>query len=497
MSKTVQLPEWPLKQVRALASQRGVQVWPVGGVVRDALLERSTHDWDFAVEGDAQGLARAVGDAVGGAYYPLDKERDVGRVLVPQTDGPRLVLDFAALRGPSLVTDLDGRDFTINAMAVDPEGQLVDPHNGGRDLQEKLLRAVGPWAFDDDPLRMLRAVRLKAELGLRLEVKTANWIIQRAHTLSNVSAERVRDELVRTLASPAPADHTHLLDELQLLTHIIPEIEALKEQAQSSPHRHDVWWHTLMTLEGVDMVIGALTDTLPEPAYVDAPQKVWQEIATALSQYASRVRAHLKERTPVPLLLAALFHDLGKPLTCTEDDQGRLHFYSHEIEGARLACERMEQLRFSRTEVDQVQIMVRSHMRPAHLARTEGQVSRRAIYRYFRATGKAGVETVLLSLADHLSIWGPNLEQERWSQLLETAGLLLRHWYEHVSETIAPIPLISGRDLMDELELEAGPQLGQLLEAVEEAQAAGEVQTREQALELVRRLSDQTRRQAD
>jgi len=148
----------------------------------------------------------------------------------------------------------------------------------------------------------------------------------------------------------------------------------------------------------------------------------------------------------------------------------------------------MQALRFSRDETLRVRTMVEAHLRPAQLAR-ERRVTRRAIYRYFRDTGDAGVDTVLLSLADHLATWGPGLRPERWARRLETAELLLYHYFERPEQTVDPQLPIDGHDLMRALEMEPGPEVGRLLGLLREAVAAGEVRTRDEALELVRRSS--------
>ncbi|MBN1956367.1 MAG: HD domain-containing protein [Anaerolineae bacterium] len=500
MHKQILFPDSPLRQVRALAEEHGVEVWPVGGAVRDALLDRPIHDWDVAVEGDAIGLARAVADALGGAFYPLDVERDAGRVVLDRPPEPRMELDFAALRGPNLEADLRGRDFTINAMAVTADGQLVDPTGGWADLQARLVRAPDETAFDDDPLRMLRAVRLVAELPLKLEAKTAAWIIQRAHTLHRAAPERIRDEIARTLAAPDPAGHLHMLDELGLLEQVIPEIAPLKGQEQSPPHRFDVWWHSLQVVDGVAAVLAALEGHTPQPDYADPPPVAWDDVAARLGRFATpigeRLQARLKGgRTAHTLLhLAALGHDLGKPLTCSQDREGRLHFYSHDQVGAEIVAARLQALRFSHPETEWVERVVLAHLRPAHLARVKGAVTRRAIYRFFRATGAAGVGVVLLSLADHLATWGPHLQPGRWERRLEVAERLLCHYFERQEDTIDPPALLSGHDLIAQLGLAAGPELGRLLEKIREAQAAGEVQNKEEALALARAIAGGNKR---
>ncbi len=496
----VSLPSWPWDIVRQVAAERGVRVWPVGGCVRDLLLSWPVHDWDFAVDRDALGLARAVADALRGAFYPLDEERDTGRVIV-RREGRRMELDFARLRGLDLEADLRDRDFTINAIAIGPDGELIDPTGGLTDLQARLVRAVGPDAFDRDPVRMLRAVRIVAERGLRLEVHTAQWIIERAGQLLRVSSERIRDEFVRLLNARSVAYHLQLLDELGLMTSILPDVEALREQSQTPPHRTNVWWHTLMTVDAAENIlrrVGAVGGK-PETLYADAPDWVWDEVQKTLAPFAPALVQHLRRPAAVRryrrtlLILATLLHDVGKPLTVTEEikpgqSQPVLHFYAHESIGARRAAEWMHDLRFSRAEAESVATMVRAHLRPSQIADAPGGVTGRAAYRFFRATGDAGVEVILLALADHLAIWGPNLQPERWARRRAAASALLEYFFHRSQGAIVPPPLVNGRDLMRELGLPEGPEVGRLLEAIREAQAAGEVTTREEALVLAQRL---------
>jgi putative nucleotidyltransferase with HDIG domain len=492
---TIPLPDWPWQIVRRLADQRGVRVWPVGGAVRDVLLERPVHDWDFAVDRDALGLARAVADALGGAYFPLDVERGAGRVVLAGSDDARQDLDFAALRGPDLESDLLARDLTVNAMALGGTGALVDPAGGKADLEAGRVRATGEWAFQDDPVRLLRAVRVEAELGFEIEPRTAAWMRRDAALLAIPAVERVRDEFARLLATRRAAAHLERLDAFGLLSHVVPELVSLKGVTQSPPHRFDVWRHTLRVIDALEGVLAAVAGGEVEPyARVDAPPAAWGDLARALHQFAGDVTAHLavevsggRDRALL-LKLAALLHDVGKPQTRSQDENGRIHFYNHEPVGARIAADRLRALRFSRDEVDRVWVIIGQHLRPPHLARAE-RVTRRAVYRYFRATGCGGVDVVLLSLADHLATWGPHLQERRWARRLEVAELLLAHFFERYEETVAPPPLLTGHDVMAELGLEPGPEIGRLLECVREAQAAGEVRTRAEALALARRLA--------
>jgi putative nucleotidyltransferase with HDIG domain len=493
---TIRLPDWPWRAVLQLAGERGARIWLVGGAVRDALLERPVHDWDFAVDRDALGLARAVADALGGAYFPLDVERGAGRVILMDAGAARLELDFAALRGDDLEADLVTRDFTVNALAIDETGALADLMGGKADLDARRIRATNAHAFQDDPVRLLRAVRMEAELGFEIDPRTGDWIRRDAALLVLPSAERVRDEFVRLLAIQGAAFHLQRLDEFNLLPHVVPELELLKGVTQSPPHRFDVWRHTLLVVDTLEGVVAAVTGREIGPhTLADVPLAAWGDVARSLGQFADVVATHLavevssgRDRAGL-LKLAALLHDVGKPDTWSQDHDGdgRIHFYNHELVGARMAAARLRELRFSRDEVERMRVLVGQHLRPAHLARAE-RVTRRAVYRYFRATGYAGIDVVLLCLADHLATWGPNLQDRRWTRLLEVAETLLTHCFERYEETVAPPPLVTGNDLMAELGLAPGPEIGRLLEALREAQAAGEVCTREEALAFATRI---------
>ena len=440
-------------------------------------------------------LARDVADRLDGFYFPLDEERGTARVVLVTDEGSRRELDFALLRGGGLETDLAGRDFTINAMAVDEAQQLIDPLGGEADLTAGEIRATGTSVFQDDPVRLLRAPRLEIELGFRIETGTAEAIRADASLLEQPAAERVRDELSRGLGIPGASTFVRRLDSLGALIHVVPELVALKGIDQSPPHRFDVWHHTLHVLDHVDGVVSTVTG---EPlaagcrALGDVPPAACGDLARRLGQFGAEVRSHLAAEVSdgrdrlLLLRLGTLLHDIGKPRTCSADEEHRIHFYGHETEGARAASRRLKALRFSSQEVAWVRGMVAAHLRPAQLAR-EDRMTRRAVYRYFRDTGDVGVDTILLSLADHLATWGPNLREARWARRLDVAELLLYHYFERPDQIIRPKLPVDGNDLMRVFGLDPGPEVGRLLDLLREAVAAGEVETRQEVLALARK----------
>ncbi len=471
---------------------RHAEFWLVGGWVRDYLLGRPTHDVDFVMPEGAIATARQVSDAVGGAFVVLDVERDTARVVVGPP-GASIYMDFAGLRGPTLDADLWARDFTVNAMAVPaedwqaPEHAIIDPTGGRADLREGLLRAVTPEAFREDPLRMLRAVRLGAGLGFEIESQTAAWIYRDAELLDAVSRERVRDELAQLLGLPGVAHSLRQLEELRLLGQVMPEVDRLGALPLAGRGGANVLEHSVTTVDLAEKVLAWLGSGR-------AGELNWpgQRLEEALGPYREHLNSHMQGvlpggRSAAQLyILAALLHDVGKGAAIEGSSEGRL--LNHEVLGASIAATIMRRLCFSSAETVRVRLSVRNHMRPGQLVQEGEAPSRRAIYRFFRDTEPAGPDTILLSLADHLATRGPALDPDHWRRHLSVSRALLHAYYEERHEIIDPHLVIDGHSLMTELNLAPGPRVGALLDSIREAQAAGEVSTREQALSLARDL---------
>jgi len=481
-----------LQDVKESAEALGARVYIVGGCVRDRLLGRESHDMDFAVDGSAMTLARMVADRTRGAYFPLDEERDTARVL-HKVGSRTYYLDFARLRARDLDADLKLRDYTVNAIGValeDWEEQSpswIDPAGGRRDLEEGLIRATTPKALVDDPLRALRAVRLVGRLSFHLDPTTESLIRRDAHLLATVSTERVRDELSLMLETWPVYAQVLDLDRLGLLTVVFPELIPLREVEQGPWHVWDVYQHSLRVIQGLD----ALYDANAMLALV-RQKGILEPWLAVREPFLADIDAHLNEELStgrtrrVLLRLAALLHDVAKPDLRTEDESGRVRFHGHDKAGAPIVGTILRRLHFSAREVKEGQTIVEHHMRPGLLTRDK-KVSRRAAYRFFRDTGEAAISILLLSLADYLATKGRSIEAEQWTEHLFTIRRLLTLYYRE-PETVNPPRLVTGDDLMRELDITSGPQIGRLLEAIREAQAVGEVRSRKEALTLARRL---------
>jgi poly(A) polymerase len=464
-------------------ARRDVECYLVGGWVRDRLLERPSYDLDVVTAGDGLGLSRLLADHFGGEYYPLDRARGTGRVILHPDETRRLVIDVAQFRGQDLVDDLADRDFTINALAVNVSApdDIIDLHGGIVDLELGLLRVVSDESIRSDPLRALRAIRQAAELGLDLALETKAAVRQDGGGIARISGERIRDELARLLALDYAAQHLAQLDDLGLLTTIFPELESLRGLAQPSPHHLDVFDHSLEIVRRLEELLNAMREL---PNYAIA-------IPDFLAPFTPRIQDHLarvlsdERPSRITLKLSALLHDTGKAAARTVDEEGRVRFIGHDKDGAQIVAAVLRRFRFSSAEVRVGHTIVRHHMRPLLLA-NQRSVSSRAIYRYFRATGKAGVETLVHALADHLATYRPDAADDQWPRLATLAARMLGDYWDRKAERIEPPRLVRGYDIMQECELQPGPQIGELLELVREAQVAEEIHSREEALDLIR-----------
>lgn len=487
-------------------------IFLVGGAVRDLLLERPAHDLDFALAGETFQLARQVAARLKGALYVLDEERSTTRVILETGDvsASHLVIDFASLRAGDLEGDLRARDFTINAMALDVtrRDQLIDPTGGLADLREKRIRACLPTSLAHDPVRVLRAVRQAVGFRFRMDADTLKQMRQVAPRLSQVSAERIRDELFRMLEGPRVSLAVKVLDQCGALDHVLPELNALKGAVQGPPHIEDVWDHTLNVVQALEQLLGPLVGAYQEESVPDltvGAAVLW------LGRYRQQFADHFAQPL-VPgrslrglLFFSALYHDVAKPQSRSEEADGKVRFLGHPEQGASLIAQRCRALALSVAEIERLEKIVSEHMRVHFLAKKkparsadqqeapslhEATLSRRTIYRYFKATGAAGVDVCLLSLADTRGTYGVTLPQDVWEAELRACRALLEAYWEKKTEVVSPPRILTGHDLMKKFGLQPSKQLGQLLEAIREAQAEGKISGRDQALAFAKTWLD-------
>jgi poly(A) polymerase len=470
MSALAKLGSAPVVATIRAALGAGEGVWIVGGAVRDAALGREVTDLDLAVSGDPGAVAKRIGAGTGNYAFELSAEFGTWRV-VSQGDGWQV--DVTGLRGESIEADLAARDFTIGAVAVPLYGESpIDPFAGLTDLEARMLRAVGERSFLDDPLRLLRAARLAAQLDLEIDPRTIELARAAAPRAAEPAGERQLAELRQLVGGPDPLRALRLLDELGAAPIVLPELETLRGVEQGPNHHLDVYDHTIAVLEHTLEVEEDLERFAGERA---------AEVAALLDE---PLADEVDRRTA--LRFGALLHDIAKPATKAERD-GFVGFRGHDEVGAEVIGGICGRLRTSRRLTQHLQGLARHHLRLGFLI-AEMPLPPRRIHAYLRATEPVTVDVTLLTVADRLSArgMGPIASPEMVAAHLQLAREMVAAGLDWRREG-PPAPLLRGDEIAAELGIEPGPELGSALAELEAAQYAGEVTDRAGAIEHLRR----------
>lgn len=490
-----------LSRLRAVIDP-SADAWLVGGAVRDQLAGRLSHDLDFIVPQESGQIARLTADALNGNFYPLDAERGMYRVLV-SGENQTEVIDFSRLQAETLEADLAMRDFTINAMAVKLHDPAIwmDPLNGRQDIKDKILRPCSDLAYQNDPVRTIRAARMSLEFDLRMFPGGLSLIQDAAQRLDSVSAERKRDEFLKLLDGKHPASAIRLLDSFGVLHRIIPELDALKGVSQSTPHSMDVWEHTLATVAQLDQLLDLFLS--PVELLKDGGNLTLGLAAGKLGEFRPAVRAHYQNvlnpfRSRRSLnLFSALLHDIGKPAARSCGVDGRVHFYRHELFGAEMAAGVGQRLALSDVEIRALTTQISHHMQPRLISAENPLPTRRSIFHFYRSTGDPGVDTCFLSLADFLALSEHVPDQDAWTAELERVAVYLEGWFKQRDVWIEPARLLTGDEIMDIFHLPPGRMIGEVLDQIQESLAAGEISSRDEALELAKVIIFNPSREAE
>ena len=458
----------PVRLVReALGEADGA--WLVGGVVRDALLQRPLVDVDLAVVGDPEATAKVVARAFGGPAFAHSETFGGWRAL---DRARRWACDVSPLQGATIEEDLARRDFTVNAIAVAlAGGDPIDPHGGIGDLAAGVLRVL-PSAYDADPLRALRLVRLVAELGLTPDPDTERQTRAGAARLGEPSGERVFAELKRLLLAERALDGVELARRLGVLAAVLPELDSLQGVEQGRYHHLDVYHHTLEVLaESIDLL---RPERLDEVFGADA-QRLREVLDEPLADDLTRGQA---------LRLGALFHDVAKPQTRQLVAEGRVGFPGHDAAGDAMIGDIFRRLRTSERLRAHVGALARHHLRLGFLVH-ERPLGRADVYRYLARCDPVAADVTVLSVADRLATRGRKAEPAIAAHLEVAAEIIGPALDWHAGGP--PQPPIRGDELAAELGIEPGPRIGELLARLREAVYTGEATTRDAAVELARR----------
>lgn len=450
-----------------------VPLYIVGGAVRDAFLHRPIKDIDLATPGDAIRIARQIANSLHGDIFVMDQERGVARVFLKSPQGD-LTVDVTRYRSESLLLDLQERDFTVNAMAVDLAGDLkalIDPLGGEADAVAKLMRRCSDHALADDPVRALRAIRQSVQLSFRIDPATAHDIRQAAPQMTRISPERVRDEFFALLSLERLTAALRVADSLGVLEVLMPQLHLLKGVSLPAPHVYDGWKTTLETVERLAGVIRSISYRRTDHTAASFGLGM---VAIQLDRFRGALNQHLQTEWAngrshyALLMLAALIHVVVYLHPEMDADEQVKQLVEQVVDDFRLSGQEKKRL-----------VMVLTHYRAAQHIDYWDVLTR---HRFWYRADAAGIDACLFALAAHLAAAGIELKQDQWLVQVERVVVLLDAYFTHYDQIVAPQPLLSGNDLMAVLGIPAGPVIGEMLDALREAQVAGQVISREDAL---------------
>jgi poly(A) polymerase len=473
------MTELLLRKLRSLPAEAILKaagpamVYVVGGPIRDSCLAREYSDIDLAVEGRGAQVARRFASASGGRFVMLDEEHDESRVVLKDH-----TFDFSGFPEGGLKSDLERRDFTINSIAVDLrellEGEAVpvDPFDGLKDIDRRVLKATTERSFGDDPVRILRAFRFSAQLGFRIEDETLALAREKRSLLGKSARERIAYEILLTFSQPQAYHALSLMADSSVLCTVFPMLEKTKGVAQNKLYPLDVFSHSLKTYEEMEKMLADVEESPFAPRH------------SLVEEYL----AGSGRRTAI-LKMAALLHDIAKPDTIQPGDDNRLHFYGHDRTGAEEAARfALEELKMSKKDSRMLLVLVKNHMWP-HLLATQEEITERACRKFYREMEIEGVGVLLLAWADSLASVGPVDSSEPLAGCIDR---LLEFYVLRREEVVLP-PLINGRDLIEKLGLAPGPLFGKILREVEKRREEGLLSTRDDALRLAEEIARKDR----
>ena len=440
------------------------EIYLVGGTVRDFYLGNESVDRDIIVmDEDARVFALKLAEFFNATFVPLDEENKIYRLVMSDK------INYIDITNPienSLEKDLMRRDLTINAIAVNiRSGEIVDISGGVTDIKNGCINYVNELNFVDDPLRLLRVYRFQAMYGFELAPETISAVCRYSDLIHKPAAERINYELMKLFNGEFAHVALENMNKTWILEEIFPIVKELKQVPPNSHHHLDLFHHSIETVKQVQNLYNASSDEVKEHL-----NKI---------EFGGFSRlAHLK--------LAAFLHDIGKFSTWTIEE-GKHRFIKHDDVGAKMSLKILKDLHFSNKQADYISSMIKYHIYPSHVV-TSPQITEKIMMRYVRKMDKNSIDAVILAQADRLSARGPEITDEIVERNISSLNMLLRFYLE-ARETIKPLPkLLTGDEVMTLLNIKPSRKLGEIMNALHEAQISGDVISREHAVDFVKKL---------
>lgn len=445
---------------------KDVDIYLVGGAIRDFFLGKENVDKDIIiVKKDAEDFAKKLALSLNATCIELDEENKIYRLVLKDKIH---YIDVANPIGKTLEDDLRRRDLTINSIAVNLKTfEILDLNQGINDLKTKKIRHISEQNFLDDPLRLLRAYRFQAMLGFDFDDELTQIIKKHAEKIHISSIERVNYELLKLFSGDYSAESLKKMDESGLLEQILPVSMELKRIPPNLHHHLNLFEHSIEVVNQI--------------------QKLYEKSSPEVQNHLEKLDfggttrlAHLK--------FAGFLHDIGKPDTWTiEEDTGKHRFIKHDDVGSKMIVNILKEFKFSKKQIDYISKMIKFHIYPSHVVAAP-EINDKIYMRLIRKMGNEVIDVIILAMADRLSARGEEITEDIVEKNLNALQALL-DFYLNIKDNLKPLPkLLSGEEIMEILQIPPSKKLGEIIKSMQEAQLAGDISTKDEALGFISKL---------
>jgi poly(A) polymerase len=465
-----------------LTQKNNVDLYIVGGFLRDYFCKKDTYDIDFIVSNKTKLIAELFVKKFRGAFVVLDEDNKIYRV-VKNIEDRIYNFDFGQMRGLNLHDDLKQRDFSVNALAwkvnknLDFE-KVIDFTNGLKDLENKKISVISKEAFKEDPLRLIRAYRLAGQYNFSIDNKTEIAINENKNFLPNVSRERVHDELLKIFSLKNSFKYVLNMNKSGLLEVMFPEINLLKDKNDYYFHPQGLWGHSLEILYCFERIVDNL-DSLFD-----------KEKSSLMKKYLET------DNNLACLKIVCLFHDIGKP-ECFSMTNEKVRFFGHDRLSGKYMERIAKELKFSNKDVSYMKHCAEYHMDAGNLAKVD-PITDRACYRYFKRMKEFAIAVLVFTMADWLGsirgaenidystqITNKDYKYKDFIKCREAVARILE-WFIEEQKVSKTKKIINGNDIKKKFKLKQGPIIGKILDALEEAQVDTNIKTKSDAFDFVK-----------
>ncbi len=434
-----------LLKIRNELEKTQCEAFLVGGYIRNCAIKKEGGcDRDIVLFNcDAEYISKQIADNMGGAFVELDSENKIYRVVLEED-----YTDIAQGLNNNIDDDIKRRDFTINSIFYNLKtGDFIDIAGGFQDIKNGIIKSYDIKNLEDDPLRILRAYRFKSELNFKINEDILDFIQKNAKSLDTIAKERINQEILKMFDGEFLPETLLEMHDTGLLEIVFPFIQSIKKIPSNSHHHLDLVHHSIETVKQI-------------------------------------------RSTKAILRLAAFYHDIGKPYCWTiEEDTGRHRFIGHDEKGGEIVKKELSDLKFSKKQIEYVSKMVKHHIYPSSLMSTPEGASNKAMARFVRKIHPDVEDLIEIARADRLSARGEAVSDNMVYENLEKLDILL-NYYQNIKDTLKEMPkLLDGREIMEILNIKAGPRLGEIIDELKEGQIAGSIKTKEDAICFIKGLA--------